>query len=407
MLSTTPMTPIIWLNLLLCISSDKNETFSLLNLDTGVDITHLDISDSFDIPDYNNFEPLFNSEFPSDPSQPIDFTQLSEIEDIGSKESKSETDLITNAPHLGFSNSYDLFGHTNLESSLGSHMDSYRNAWRDANGELRTNDDNLGYPSTRDAQGGTSSSLNPNNDDVITYMHLPGSEQSAIPIYFHQLTLSSDDTSGQHGNAEQSDIDNKHFSNNLNILDYRGNTDGESKTDAQGGTSSSLNPNTDDIITYMHLPGSEQSAIPIYFHQLTLSSEDTSGQHGNAEQSNIDNKHFSNSLNVLDYRGNTDGESEADAQNETSSPLNFDTDDIITYMHFPDSQQSCIPIYFHQLTLSSNNSSSQSAADEQSNIDNRHFSDNLNIPDYRRNTSETDLFRDDIKRDFCFKYVRR
>uniref|UniRef100_A0AAF5Q7Q1 Subtilisin n=1 Tax=Wuchereria bancrofti TaxID=6293 RepID=A0AAF5Q7Q1_WUCBA len=309
MLSTTPMTPIIWLNLLLCISSDKNETFSLLNLDTGVDITHLDISDSFDIPDYNNFEPLFNSEFPSDPSQPIDFTQLSEIEDIGSKESKSETDLITNAPHLGFSNSYDLFGHTNLESSLGSHMDSYRNAWRDANGELRTNDDNLGYPSTRDAQGGTSSSLNPNNDDVITYMHLPGSEQSAIPIYFHQLTLSSDDTSGQHGNAEQSDIDNKHFSNNLNILDYRGNTDGESKTDAQGGTSSSLNPNNDDIITYMHLPGSEQSAIPIYFHQLILSSNDTSSQHGNAEQSNIDNKYFSNNLNILDYRGNTDGES--------------------------------------------------------------------------------------------------
>ncbi|VDM13890.1 unnamed protein product [Wuchereria bancrofti] len=61
-------------------------------------------------------------------------------------------------------------------------------------------------------------------------MHLPGSEQSAIPIYFHQLILSSNDTSSQHGNAEQSNIDNKYFSNNLNILDYRGNTDGESKT---------------------------------------------------------------------------------------------------------------------------------------------------------------------------------
>uniref|UniRef100_A0AAF5Q523 Uncharacterized protein n=1 Tax=Wuchereria bancrofti TaxID=6293 RepID=A0AAF5Q523_WUCBA len=229
MLSTIPMTPIIWLNLLLCIASDKNETFSLLNPDTG-DITHLDISDSFDIPDYNNFEPLFNSEFPSDPSQLIDFTQLSENEDIGSEESKSETNLITNAPHPGFSDSYDFIGHTNLESSLGTDMDSYTNVWRNADGELKTGDDNVRYPSIRDDQGGISSSLNPNTNDVITYMHLPGSEQSAIPIYFHQLTLSSEDTFGQHGNAEQSNIDNKHFSNSLNVLDYRGNTDGESET---------------------------------------------------------------------------------------------------------------------------------------------------------------------------------
>uniref|UniRef100_A0AAF5Q789 Uncharacterized protein n=1 Tax=Wuchereria bancrofti TaxID=6293 RepID=A0AAF5Q789_WUCBA len=230
MFSTIPMTPIIWLNLLLCIASDKNETFSLLNLDTG-DITHPDISDSFDILDYdNNFEPLFSSEFPSDPSQFIDFTQLSENEDIGSEESKSKTGLVTNFPHLSFSNSYGLFGHTNLELSLGSDMDSYRNAWRDANGELRTNDDNVGYPSIRDAQGETSSSLNPNTDDIITCMHLPGSEQSAIPIYFHQLTPSSDDTSGQHGNAEQSNIDDKHFSDNLNITDYRGNTNEGSET---------------------------------------------------------------------------------------------------------------------------------------------------------------------------------
>uniref|UniRef100_A0AAF5Q6G9 Uncharacterized protein n=1 Tax=Wuchereria bancrofti TaxID=6293 RepID=A0AAF5Q6G9_WUCBA len=229
MFSTIPMTPIIWLNLLLCIASDKNETFSLLNLDTG-DITHLDISDSFDIPDYNNFGPLFNSEFPSDPSQLIDFTQLSEIEDISSEESKSETDLITNDPHLSFSNSYDLFGHTNLELSLGSDMDSYWNAWRDASGELKTGDDNVRYPSIRDAQGETSSSLNPNTDDIITYMHFPGSRQNAVPIYFHQLTLSSDDTSGQHGNAEQSNIDNKHFSDNFNIPDYKGNTNEGSET---------------------------------------------------------------------------------------------------------------------------------------------------------------------------------
>ncbi|VDN84211.1 unnamed protein product, partial [Brugia pahangi] len=47
--------------------------------------------------------------------------------------------------------------------------------------------------------------------------------QSAIPIYFHQLTLSSDNTSSQSAIAEQSNIDNKHFSDNLNILDYRGN----------------------------------------------------------------------------------------------------------------------------------------------------------------------------------------
>ncbi|EJW70356.1 hypothetical protein WUBG_18738, partial [Wuchereria bancrofti] len=38
------------------------------------------------------------------------------------------------------------------------------------------------------------------------------------------------DASGQHGNAEQSDIDNKHFSNKLNILDYRGNANGGSET---------------------------------------------------------------------------------------------------------------------------------------------------------------------------------
>uniref|UniRef100_A0AAF5Q5P2 C2H2-type domain-containing protein n=1 Tax=Wuchereria bancrofti TaxID=6293 RepID=A0AAF5Q5P2_WUCBA len=210
MFFTASITPIIWFNLLLCIASDKNETFHLPNFDP-----YSGISDSFDILDYNNFEPLSSSEFPSDPSQFIDFTQLSEIEDIGNEESKSETGLVTNAPHLGFSNSYDLFGHTNLELSLGSDMDSYWNAWRDADGESRTNDDSVRYPSIRDVQGETSSLLNLDTNG----------------IYFYQLTLPSDDTSGQHGNAEQSDIDNKHFSNSLNIFDYRGNTDGESKTD--------------------------------------------------------------------------------------------------------------------------------------------------------------------------------
>ncbi|VDM16159.1 unnamed protein product [Wuchereria bancrofti] len=113
MFFTASITPIIWFNLLLCIASDKNETFHLPNFDP-----YSGISDSFDMLDYNNFEPLFSSEFLSDPSQSIDFAQLSEIEDIGSKESKSETDLITNAPHPGFSDSYDFTGHTNLESSL-------------------------------------------------------------------------------------------------------------------------------------------------------------------------------------------------------------------------------------------------------------------------------------------------
>ncbi|VDN95798.1 unnamed protein product [Brugia pahangi] len=41
---------------------------------------------------------------------------------------------------------------------------------------------------------------------------------------FSPLTLSSDDTSGQHGNAEQNNMDNKHFSDNLNVYDYKGNT---------------------------------------------------------------------------------------------------------------------------------------------------------------------------------------
>uniref|UniRef100_A0AAF5Q845 C2H2-type domain-containing protein n=1 Tax=Wuchereria bancrofti TaxID=6293 RepID=A0AAF5Q845_WUCBA len=101
-------------------------------------------------------------------------------------------------------------------------MDSYRNAWRDARGELRTNDDNVGYPSTSGiyVQGETSSPLSFDTNG----------------IYFHQLTLPSDDTSSQHGNAEQSNIDNKYFSNSLNILDYRGNTDGESKTDERNYT---------------------------------------------------------------------------------------------------------------------------------------------------------------------------
>ncbi|VIO95393.1 Uncharacterized protein BM_BM17601 [Brugia malayi] len=130
------------------------------------------------------------SEFLSDPSQFIDFDQLSEIEDISSKASKPE---ITNAPHPGFSDSYDLLGHINLDSSL-------------------------------DAQSETSSALNVNTDDIITCMYLPGSQQNAVPIYFHQLTLSSDDTSGQHGNAEQNNMDNKHFSDNLNVYDYKGNT---------------------------------------------------------------------------------------------------------------------------------------------------------------------------------------
>ncbi|VDN95655.1 unnamed protein product [Brugia pahangi] len=116
------MTPITWFNLLLCIASD-NETFHLPNFDT---------------------EPMFSSEFPSDPSQLIDFAQLSETEDISSEESKSETNQITNSPYPGFS---DIYGHNNFELSLSSDMDSYRNLWRDANEELKTSDDNLRYPS--------------------------------------------------------------------------------------------------------------------------------------------------------------------------------------------------------------------------------------------------------------------
>ncbi|VIO92976.1 Uncharacterized protein BM_BM17459 [Brugia malayi] len=165
---------------------------------------------------------MFSSEFPSDPSQFIDFAQFSETEDVGSEESKSETNQITNSPHPGFSDIYDPFGHTNFELSLSSDMDSYRNLWRDANEELKTSDDNVRYPSIRDAQNETSSSLNLNSDDIITYMHLVhGPQQSAVPTHFHQLTLPSGDTSGQHGNAEQCNINNKHFSDNLNILNYR------------------------------------------------------------------------------------------------------------------------------------------------------------------------------------------
>ncbi|VIO92484.1 Uncharacterized protein BM_BM17421 [Brugia malayi] len=186
------------------------------------------ISDIINSFDYNNFEPLFGSEFPSDPSQLIDFDQLSEIEDISSKESIPE---ITNAPHPGFSNSHGLLGRTNLGSLLGSYTDSNRNVWRDANGELKTNDDKARYPIIRDAQSGTSSPLNVDTDDIITYMHLPGSQQNAVPIYFHQLTLSPDDTSDQHGNAEQNNMGNKHFSDNLIVPDYRENTNERSETD--------------------------------------------------------------------------------------------------------------------------------------------------------------------------------
>ncbi|VIO93032.1 Uncharacterized protein BM_BM17471 [Brugia malayi] len=220
------MTPIIWFNLLLCIASD-NETFHLPNFDTANEVitnnTYSGISDTFGFLDYLNFEPLFSSEFPSDPSQFIDFAQFSETEDVGSEESKSETNQITNSPHPGFSDIYDPFGHTNLELSLSSDMDSYRSFWRDANEELKMSNDNLRYPSIRDAQNETSSSLNLNSDDIITYVHLPGSQQNAVPIYFHQLTLSSDDTSSQSATAEQSNIDNK-YSDYLNILDYKENT---------------------------------------------------------------------------------------------------------------------------------------------------------------------------------------
>ncbi|KAK6113861.1 Zinc finger C2H2 type family protein [Brugia pahangi] len=229
MFFTVSITPIIWFDLLLCIASDKNETSHLPNFGAADKIvtnnTYSGISDSFD---YNNFEPLFGSEFPSDPSQLIDFDQLSEIEDISSKESKPE---ITNAPHPGFSNSHGLLGHTNLDSLLGSYTDSNRNVWRDANGELKTNDDKARYPIIRDAQSETSSPLNVDTDDIITYMHLPGSQQNAVPIYFHQLTLSPDDTSSQHGNTKESNIDNKHFLNSLSIHDCRGNTNEGSETD--------------------------------------------------------------------------------------------------------------------------------------------------------------------------------
>ncbi|KAK6102949.1 Zinc finger C2H2 type family protein [Brugia pahangi] len=220
------MTPITWFNLLLCIASD-NETFHLPNFDTANEVitnnTYSGISDTFGFLDYLNFEPMFSPEFPSDPSQFIDFAQLSETEDISSEESKSETNQITNSPHPGFSDIYDPFGHTNFELSLSSDIDSYRNFWRDANEELKTSDDNLRYPSIRDAQNETSSSLNLNSNDIITYMHLPGPQQSAVPTHFHQLTPPAGDTSGQHGNAEQCNIDNKHFSDNLNILNYREN----------------------------------------------------------------------------------------------------------------------------------------------------------------------------------------
>ncbi|VIP00493.1 Uncharacterized protein BM_BM17287 [Brugia malayi] len=223
------MTAIIWFNLLLCIASD-NETFHLPNFDTANEVitnnTYSGISNTFGFLDYLNFEPLFSSEFPLDPSQFIDFAQLSEAEDVRSEESKSETNQITNSPHLGFSDIYDPFGHTNLELSLSSDMDTYRSFWRDANEELKMSNDNLRYPSIRDAQNETSSSLNLNSDDIITYMHLPGSQQSAI---FHQLALSSDDTSSQSATGEQSNIDNK-YSDYLNILDYKENAYKESET---------------------------------------------------------------------------------------------------------------------------------------------------------------------------------
>ncbi|VDO56862.1 unnamed protein product [Brugia timori] len=188
MFFTVSITPIIWFNLLLCIASDKNETFYPPNFGAADEIitnnTYSGVSDSFD---YNNFEPLFSSEFLFDPSQFIDFAQVSEIEDISSKESNSETDLFTITPHPGFiSPSYDDFiVHTNLESSLASNLDSL---WRDANGELKTNDDKARYPSIRDG------------------------------------------TSGQHGNAELINMDNKHFSDSLNVADYRGSTNEGSKT---------------------------------------------------------------------------------------------------------------------------------------------------------------------------------
>ncbi|VDO35573.1 unnamed protein product [Brugia timori] len=298
MFFTVSMIAIIWLNLLHCIASDKNETFHLLNLNTGDEIftnnSYSSISDNFDTLDYNNFEPLFGPEFPFDPSQFIDFAELSEIEDISSKESKREADQITDTSYPGFSHSYDFIGHTNSESSLGSDMDSYRNVWREGNGEIKTNDDKVRHLSIRDAESRTSSPPNLNSDDIVTYMHFPHSQQNAIPIYFDQFTLSSDDTSGQHGAAEQSNIDN-----------HRGNTGGESETVAESDTSYLPKSNTSNVIAYIHYPGL-QNPIPIYF-----SSDDTSGQHGNAGQSNIDNKHFSDSLNILDHRGNTDGKSEA------------------------------------------------------------------------------------------------
>ncbi|VIO96966.1 Uncharacterized protein BM_BM17662 [Brugia malayi] len=302
MFFTVSMIAIIWLNLLHCIASDKNETFHLLNLDTGDEIftnnSYSSISDNFDTLDYNNFEPLFGPEFSFDPSQFIDFAQLSEIEDISSKESKREADQITDTSYPGFSHSYDFIGHTNSESSLGSDMDSYRNVWREGNGEIKTNDDKVRHLSIRDAESRTSSPPNLNSDDIVTYMHFPHSQQNAIPIYFDQFTLSSDDTSGQHGAAEQSNIDN-----------HRGNTGGESETVAESDTSYLPKSNTSNVIAYIHYPGL-QNPIPIYF-----SSDDTSSQHGNAEQSNIDNKHFSDGLNILDHRGNTDGKSEADKRN--------------------------------------------------------------------------------------------
>ncbi|VDN85176.1 unnamed protein product [Brugia pahangi] len=217
MFFTVSITPIIWFNLLLCIASDKNETSHLPNFGAADEIitnnTNSGVSDSFD---YNNFEPLFSSEFLFDPSQFIDFAQVSEIEDISSRESNSATDLFTITPHPGFiSPSYDDFiVHTNLESLLDSNLDSL---WKDANGELKTNDDKARYPIIRDAQSGTSSPLNVNTDDIITYMYLPGSQQNVAPVCFHQLTLSSDDTSGQHGNTEESNIDNTPMKNQKQV----------------------------------------------------------------------------------------------------------------------------------------------------------------------------------------------
>ncbi|KAK6109261.1 Zinc finger C2H2 type family protein [Brugia pahangi] len=154
MFFTASMTSIIWFNLLLCIASGKNETFSPTNLEIGDEGSGISgISDSFNILDYTNFEP----EFPSDSSQLIDFVLLSEIE---------ETDLLRNAPYPGFSNSYDFIGHTNLEASLDTDMDSYRNVQEDVNGKLKTNNNEVRYPPITDTQSETFLSLNLDTDDI-------------------------------------------------------------------------------------------------------------------------------------------------------------------------------------------------------------------------------------------------